>query len=51
MGCCDEFEYLVCGIVVGGKVEVNVEVVFAMRIGRLHSRDIVVFDERMVLVG
>ena len=34
-----------------GEVEVNVEVVFGLGIGRVHSGDIVVFDERMVLVG
>ena len=48
---CDEFKDLVCGIVVVGKVEVNVEVLFALGIGRVHSGDAIVFDERKVVVG
>ena len=48
---CDEFEDLVCGIVVVREVEVEVEVVFAVRLGRVHSGNIAVFDERRVLVG
>ena len=46
----DEVEDLVCGIVVVGEVEVNVEDVFALGTGRVHLGDVVVFDERGVVV-
>ena len=49
--CGDEVENLICGIVVVGEVEVDVEAVFALGIGRGHSGDLMVFDERWVLVG
>ena len=45
----DEVEDLVCGIVIVGEVELNVEVVFAPGTGRVHPGDVVVFDERGVV--
>jgi hypothetical protein len=47
---CDEFEDLVCGIIIVGEVEVDVKIVFALRIGRVHSSDVVVFDKRRIVV-
>jgi len=48
---CGELEDLVCGVIIVGKVEEDVEGVFVLRISRVHSGDVTVFDERWVLIG
>ena len=39
------------GIIIVREVEEDIKAVFALRIGRVHSGDIMVFDERGVVVG